>query len=288
MTERVMAVVLTFDARPALEDCLAAIRSQTHPVDTILVVDNASSEPVDDLVAATPCTTLLRLSDNRGPAGGYAEGLGAFLKSDATRAWVMDDDCVPAPDALAAQLAITWRAPVVLAHMVDRDSGENVDTLGWCGVLLAREVVETVGVPDPALFWWNEDTEYLEWRIPRAGFRVERCADAEVSVRRTRSDAAKPAWKYYYEARNQVYYRLVTQRLSSRPVLRYLSRRVRYGRAIRSVGKLAARSVLRERTQRGRKLAMVCRGTVDGVRGRLGRTVPVDSSDRPLDRGSPQ
>jgi hypothetical protein len=26
---------------------------------------------------------------------------------------------------------------------------------------------------------------------------------------------------------------------------------------------------------------MVCRGTVDGVRGRLGPTVPVDGSDRP-------
>src|SRR5204862_401715 len=83
----------------------------------------------------------------------------------------LDADCVPTPDALAAQLAITTRAPVVLARMVDRDSGEIVDTHGWCGVLLAREVVETVGIPDPALFWWNEDTEYLQWRIPRAGFR---------------------------------------------------------------------------------------------------------------------
>jgi GT2 family glycosyltransferase len=286
MTDRVMAVVLTFDARPALEDCLAAIRSQTRPVDLILVVDNASAEPVDDLVLSTPDASLLRLAENRGPAGGYAEGLNAFLESDATRAWVIDDDCVPTPDALAAQLAITARAPVVLARMVDRDSGEIADTQGWCGVLLAREVVETVGVPDPALFWWNEDTEYLQWRIPRAGFRVERCAAAEVSVRRTRPDAAKPAWKYYYEARNQVYYRLVTQRPSARPALGPLSRRVRYGRAARTVGKLAVRSVLRERAQRGRKLAMVCRGTFDGMRGRLGRTVPVDDADRPLDRES--
>jgi rhamnopyranosyl-N-acetylglucosaminyl-diphospho-decaprenol beta-1,3/1,4-galactofuranosyltransferase len=288
MTDRVMAVVLTFNARAALEDCLAAIRSQTHPVDTILVVDNASADPVDEVVAAAPGATLLRLSDNVGPAGGYAEGLRSFLASDATRAWVMDDDCVPAPGALAAQLAISWRAPVVLARMVDRDSGDGANTQGWCGVLLAREVVETVGLPDAALFWWNEDTEYLQWRIPRAGFRVERCAGAEVSVRRTRSDAAKPAWKYYYEARNQVYYRLVTQRPTSRPVPRQLSRSVRYGRATRSVGKLAARSVLRERAERARKLAMVCRGTFDGVRGRLGRTVPVDASDRPLDRESPR
>ncbi len=281
-----MAIVLTFDARPALEDCLRGIRAQTSPVDAILVVDNASAESVADVVAATPGAMLLRLPDNRGPAGGYAEGLGAFLQSDATHAWVMDDDCVPAPDALAAQLAITWRAPVVLARMIDHDTGEITDTQGWCGVLVAREVVDAVGVPDPALFWWNEDTEYLQWRIPRAGFRVERCTDAEIAVRRTRPDAAKPAWKYYYEARNQVYYRLVTQRLHSKPVPSHLTRRVRAGRAARSVGKLAVRAVLREHTQRARKLTMVGRGTFDGVRGRLGRTVPVDESDRPLDRES--
>ena len=283
--ERVLAIVLTFDAHAALEDCLAGLRAQTRPVDEILVVDNASAARVDDLIAATPGATLLRLPENRGPAGGYAAGLSTFLEGDAERAWVMDDDCVPHPDALAEQLAITGRAPVVLARMVDRDSGAPSDTHGWCGVLLAREVVETVGVPDPTLFWWTEDTEYLQWRIPQAGFRVERCPEALVSVRRTRPDAAKPAWKYYYEARNQVYYRLVTQRPTSRPVPRYLTRRVRVGRAARSVGKLTVRAVLREHTQRGQKLAMVGRGIADGVRGRLGRTVPVDTADRPLDGG---
>src|SRR4029077_4508729 len=126
------------------------IRAQTRPVDDILVVDNASAESVADVVAATPAATLLRLPDHRGPAGGYEEGLGAFLQSGATRAWVMDDDCVPAPDALAEQLAITERAPVVLARMIDHDTHEITDTQGWCGVLLAREVVDAVGVPDPA------------------------------------------------------------------------------------------------------------------------------------------
>jgi rhamnopyranosyl-N-acetylglucosaminyl-diphospho-decaprenol beta-1,3/1,4-galactofuranosyltransferase len=281
VSERVMAVVLTCDARSALEECLGAIRAQTRAVDEILVVDNASTDSIDDVVTATPNATLLRLPENRGPAGGYAEGLTAFLASGAALAWVIDDDCVPARDALAAQLAVAPRAPVVLARMIDHDSHEIANTQGWCGVLLARDVVETVGVPNAALFWWTEDTEYLQWRIPRAGFRVERCADAAVRVRRSRLDGAKPAWKYYYEARNQVYYRLVTQRPATRPVPRWLTRRVRYGRAARSVGKLAVRALLREHTTRGRKFVMVCRGTVDGVRGRLGPTVPVDGSDRP-------
>jgi GT2 family glycosyltransferase len=276
-----MAIVLTFDGRDALGDCLAGIRAQTRFVDDVLVVDNASTVPIDDLVERTPHASLLRLPENLGPAGGYARGLDAFLASDATHAWVMDDDCVAAPDALARQLAVAADAPVVLSRMLDRDTAEVADTQGWCGVLLARHVIEAVGVPDAQLFWWSEDTEYLQWRIPRAGFRVERCEDALVEVRKARPDAAKPAWKYYYEARNQVYYRMVTQRVSVEPVPKWLTWRVRTGRAARSVGKLAARAVVRERRQRLRKLAMVGRGTVDGLRGRLGRTVAVDVADRP-------
>jgi GT2 family glycosyltransferase len=279
-----MAIVLTFDARESLAECLAGIQAQTRAVDRVLVVDNASATPVDDLVAAVPHGCLVRLPENLGPAGGYARGLETFLASAATHAWLMDDDCIAAPDALERQLAVVGRAPVVLSRMLDRDTAEVVDTQGWCGVLLSRPVVEAVGVPDADLFWWSEDTEYLQWRIPRAGFRVERCEDARVEVRKARPDAAKPAWKYYYEARNQVYYRMVTQNVEVEPRPKWLTWRVRAGRAARSVGKLAARAVVRERRQRLRKLTMVGRGTVDGLRGRLGRTVEVDVADRPGSR----
>jgi hypothetical protein len=92
----------------------------------------------------------------------------------------------------------------------------------------------------------------------------------------------KPAWKYYYEARNQVYYRLHTQRPHrGEPVERYRSRRVRWGRAARSVGRLATRAAVRERQHPVRKMASVVRGTIDGISGRLGHTVAVDDADRP-------
>ena len=76
MSERVMAIVLTFDARAALEDCLAGIRAQTRPVDDDPRGRQRERGAVADVVAATPGATLLRLPDNLGPAGGYAEGCG--------------------------------------------------------------------------------------------------------------------------------------------------------------------------------------------------------------------
>jgi rhamnopyranosyl-N-acetylglucosaminyl-diphospho-decaprenol beta-1,3/1,4-galactofuranosyltransferase len=150
-------------------------------------------------------------------------------------------------------------------------------------VLLRRRVVERAGVPDAELFWWTEDTEYLQWRIPRAGFSVVRAPEATVRVNRSRDDTEKPAWKYYYEARNQTYYRLHTQRVAApRPRPRHLRARVRWWRALRSLTRLSARAVTRESHGRGTKLAMIARGTYDGVRGRLGITVIADRSDRPL------
>jgi len=282
VSDRVTAVVLTYDARVALERCLGAIARQTRPVDTVLVVDNASSQPVDDLLRQTPRARVLRLAENLGPAGGYATALQAFLEGGDNFAWVMDDDCVPAPDALAWQLGDATQSRVVMSTMLDPVSGAVRNTQGWCAVLIPRAVVATVGVPDSSLFWWTEDTEYLQWRIPRAGFEVERCDRAHVEVSRTRLEPGKPAWKYYYEARNQVHYRLHTQRPApGEAAPRYLKRRGRAWRATRSAAKLAVLAVFREPMGRPRKLAMVGRGTVDGVRGRLGHTVATDDPHRP-------
>jgi GT2 family glycosyltransferase len=245
-------------------------------------VDNGRK---DDSVGLTlrPAERLLRLPENLGPAGGYAAGLAWFLEVGTEWAWVMDDDCSPAPNALAAQLAeADGRERVVLGTMIDRDTGVIANTQGWCGVLIPRSVVASIGVPNADLFWWTEDTEYLQWRIPRAGYEVVRSKVARVVVSRARKDLSKPAWKYYYEARNQVYYRLTTQGAArDRPLPRHLTIRVRAWRATRSVAKLGTRALLREREQRAHKLGMVVCGTFDGLRGRLGRRVPVDEAHRP-------
>src|SRR5690242_2707668 len=59
----VLALVLTFNARDALRECLRALSAQTEPLAEILVVDNASAETVDDVVAEFPTARLLQLED---------------------------------------------------------------------------------------------------------------------------------------------------------------------------------------------------------------------------------
>lgn len=274
----VLAVVLTFNAPAALERCLCAVRAQTTPPGQILVIDNASTSAIDDVVGDA---VVLRLPDNAGPAGGYARGLERFLASDFSAAWLMDDDCVPDPSALATQLESLSPTRTVLAT-VRTDGGDVTSGHGWLGVLLPRAIVEAVGVPNSELFWWTEDTEYLQWRIPMAGFAVVWTDAPVLTVTRARPDASKPAWKYYYEARNQVNHRMHVQRSPKRPPPHHLKVRVRVWRSASAVLRLAARAVARERDHRIAKVTMVARGTVDGVRGRLGRVVVPDEPDRPV------
>jgi rhamnopyranosyl-N-acetylglucosaminyl-diphospho-decaprenol beta-1,3/1,4-galactofuranosyltransferase len=277
----VQAIVLTYDAPEVVRRCVEALLAQSVVVDSVLVIDNASPTPIAPLFSGSEACTVVRTEENLGPAGGVAFGLARFLQGDYRYCWLMDDDCVPIPTALEEQLATAAPDRVVLASVSGADGDEDLKGHGWWGALVPRDVVERVGLPNADLFWWTEDTEYLQWRIPRAGFDVRWTERPVMGITRARADATKPAWKYYYEARNQVYFRLHTQRTPERPRPENLLLRVRAWRALRSVWKLAARVVAREREDRLHKLACIARGAVDGVRGRLGKTMAVTSGHRP-------
>jgi GT2 family glycosyltransferase len=195
----------------------------------------------------------------------------------------MDDDCRPRFDALGALLAAGADGQtLVQARAIDATTGRGIYGIGWWGVLIPRSAVAEVGVPNADLFWWTEDTEYLQWRIPRSGHHAVICREALVEVERGRQSPTKPGWKYYYEARNEVYHRLWTQRPGGEcPVPHHLKIRVRVWRAATRTLQLAARALLIERRHRMAKLCLVARGAYDGVRRRLGRTYPVDDAHRP-------
>jgi rhamnopyranosyl-N-acetylglucosaminyl-diphospho-decaprenol beta-1,3/1,4-galactofuranosyltransferase len=282
-------VVLTYDAPEAARRCVEALAAQSVPPAQVLVVDNAGARPAAPRVeeADTPFPVdVLRLAENLGPAGGYAVGLQRFLESGRTWAWVMDDDVLPGPTALERLLA---RAEVggprlLMPRVVVSGSGEEHRRPAWWGALLPRAVVEAVGLPRPELFWWAEDSEYLQFRVTRADFGTERVDDAVVTVDRERETAEKPEWKYFYEARNMTWFRLHAQQpRPGEPVAHMYRRRVRLWRAGSSVVRLAGRALLRERHHRARKVVMVLRGALDGARARLGKTLdPAPSeSDRP-------
>jgi GT2 family glycosyltransferase len=265
----VCAIVLTYAAPDALARCLEALVTQSRLPDTILVVDNASPIPAHVGDLAVPCT-VVRAETNSGPAGGHALGLECFLTSDADVAWVMDDDCVADPGCLEHLLEALADAPsdaIALPWWIDVITGGGQFCPAWCGFVVPREVVETVGLPRADLVWWTEDTEYIRHRMDRAGVVTLTPSDAVVEHRRVRNAGPRPVWKVYYETRNTIYYRMSVQpgKLTFRT-----------HRMLRALGRLLAQVVV-EGDRRSLKLAAFARGVSDGLRRKLGLRVSLDA-----------
>ncbi len=268
----VVALVLTHNAPGALRSCIAAIDAQRVQPARVVVVDNASVTPAAEVLAE-------RLSDasrtplevhrepvNGGPAGGWARGLELAAGSACELAWALDDDAIPEPGCLHALLAASAGAePAAWFPRWVQPDGTSSSWTAWCGVLLPVVAVRRAGLPRRELVWWAEDTEYFMWRLPAAGYPVRHVAAAVVRHTKERGVWGNPPWKYYYEARNTTYYDLW---------IRHRTRRLP-----RKLGLLVLRGALRERRGRAARLWMVARGLADGAVGRLGPTVPLETTE---------
>jgi rhamnopyranosyl-N-acetylglucosaminyl-diphospho-decaprenol beta-1,3/1,4-galactofuranosyltransferase len=188
----VCAVVVTHNRRELLRECLAALAAQSRPPDRVLVVDNASDDGTQDMVEEEyGGVDLLALPTNEGGAGGFHEGMKRAHESGADWLWLMDDDSMPRPDALAELLGAPSRLeplprPVLLASKVIwRDGRIHPQNFGgaerrrverlidgaergllpmrfatFVSVLVHRDAIDRHGLPRKQFFIWSDDIEY--------------------------------------------------------------------------------------------------------------------------------
>lgn len=199
----VAAVIVTYNRRALLEQCLQRVAAQTRAPDTVLVVDNASDDGTPAMLATHAGIEVMQLGENLGGAGGFHAGLRAAVQRGHTWSWLMDDDTLPEADALEALLAAARAAsaiagaaaPLVLASRVEWTDGtlhpmnrpwpkpdgpasQAVDAarLGlmplraasFVSVLIHRDAVLQHGLPHAEYFIYNDDLEYTA-RILRRG-----------------------------------------------------------------------------------------------------------------------
>jgi GT2 family glycosyltransferase len=191
----VAAVVVTRNRPALLKRCLAAIDSQTYPASQLVVVDNASDAPTQELLSFEAGRRdgsfhLIRLEENTGGAGGFHVGMRACLSLPCTHMWLMDDDCEPDSEAVAeliAATAIVGEDAVLGGNVVDLN-GESINVqsisqrlgkncvpqyplyladgllemgvLTFVSFLVSVDLVRKVGLPLKEFFIWGDDTEY--------------------------------------------------------------------------------------------------------------------------------
>lgn len=240
---RVVAVVVTWNRRDLLVESLDALAGQDAPLTATVVVDNASTDGTADLLreraAADRLLDVVPLEANSGGAGGFAAGVAQALTHDPDLVWLLDDDTVPTPGALAALLEARaaygtreGQAPAVLASRVvwtdGRDHPMNtprpkpgasaaeraaaqavgavpIRSASFVSLLADADVVRERGLPLADYFLWNDDFEYST-RLLRD--RVGLYVPASVVVHKTRafgSTDADPGERFYFEVRNKLW-----------------------------------------------------------------------------------
>lgn len=104
---RVTAVVVTYNRKKLLRECLEALLRQKTDNEyrlNVLIMDNAgtdgSKEYISDLLKKNHTVTYVRLNRNLGGAGGFHYGMKQAVEEGADAVWIMDDDTIPREDAL--------------------------------------------------------------------------------------------------------------------------------------------------------------------------------------------
>ena len=234
----VCAVVVTHNRKELLRECLAALDAQTRRPDRILVVENASTDGTRSMLEQDyGHVDVLALPTNEGSAGGFHEGIKRAHEDGADWIWLMDDDTIPEPDALAELLGAPARLdggppPALLASRVvwrdgkvhpmnatwpERSRVERVIDgaqrglvplrfATWVSLLLHKGAVERHGLPLKHFFIWSDDVEYTS-RVLLGGDRAYLVPTSVVlhKTEHAHTHMSAPPERFYYHVRNTLF-----------------------------------------------------------------------------------
>lgn len=210
----VCAVVVTYNRLDMLKDAIDALKAQDYPCD-ILVINNGSTDGSKEYLDNEIGIEVIH-QKNIGGAGGFYTGMKMACENGYGFVWVMDDDVIPAPDALKniyndyRYLSLSEKVGFIcgrvksinmeIANVPTIDYRPNstgypdwgkylnkgcvrVETATFVSVFIPTSVIETVGLPYKEFFIWGDDTEFTK-RITNSSFKAYCSGNSDVIHRR--------------------------------------------------------------------------------------------------------
>jgi len=233
-------VVLNWNGKEYIRDCLASAFAQTYPDFVVACVDNGSTDGSPAIVRDEfPEARLIALSENLHYARGTNVGMQEALADPRCEFIVpLNNDTrvdpewlanlvraadAPGVGAVAAKLLlmdhpdvlngagiwITRDGAGVDRGWLQKDEGQfdhDPEVFGGSGgaALYRRSSLETVGLLDADFVAYLEDVD-LAWRIRIAGYRAAFAPNAIVYHKHSASTAPNSPWKTYISERNRIW-----------------------------------------------------------------------------------
>jgi len=281
----VAAVVVTYNRKALLLQCLDCLMAQAGSAPDILVIDNASTDGTREALDSLISSGRVRYENtgsNLGGAGGFQHGVRSAVQRGYDYIWIMDDDSMPEPHALEALLKAAqtvgefgylsgktlWTDGSLCRMNIQRDTRmKNISDFSapvipsgaatFVSLLVPTRVVREVGLPIGAFFIWADDLEYTR-RISRRypcyvvtdSVTVHKCATNNGGNIAT--DVAERIPRYRYAYRNEVY---LYRREGTRGVLHLLARTPLH----------ILRVLVKSKDRKWQRIRTILGGTVEGL-----------------------
>jgi GT2 family glycosyltransferase len=234
----VSVIVVNWNGKAYLGECLTSLRNQTFLDFDVIVVDNGSTDgSVEYLESQFPgFARILRNAENRGFSGGNNQGIKAargqyiaLLNNDAQadQEWLQElvkaAQAAPRAGMLASKIYLQGRPRIIdnVGHLIFRDGlnrgrgrleedhgqfNEKEEVLfpSGCAALYRREMLEEIGLFDEDFFAYGDDTDIgLKGRL--AGWKCLYIPSAVVYHRYSQSSGSYSPLKAFYVERNRVW-----------------------------------------------------------------------------------
>lgn len=292
---KVTAAIVTYNRLDLLKKSLKAVLSQGTNLNHVVVINNASTDDTENWLnqqaQKNKKIIVFNSKKNLGGAGGFNQAVKTFIKeTNDDFVWLMDDDTIPQKDSLDALLRfaethkpigfinsqVRWhdaknmpswmninnpRAFSWPINLNDKEPGIEVVNSSFVSVLIPRDIVLSIGLPQKEYFIWGDDIEYTNRAadIARGYMALNSIAVHESKENTIPGDIIKETdekrlWRYDYEYRNRM---LTSARVNKKERWQTLKGSLTYD---------LPRVVLKKGVQyRGKKIKSILKGSFQGI-----------------------
>lgn len=184
---KVAIVVVTYNRKDLLQECLDTLLDQEYQNIEIIIVDNASSDGTEELLRSHFSDRVMyyNTGKNLGGAGGFNYGIKKAIQTDSKYIWLMDDDCIVNDTSLpylmkaAKELndefgflssRVLWldgslcnmniQKKTYSEKIVKDTQTTNIIMATFVSFFIKAEIIKIIGLPISEFFIWADDLEY--------------------------------------------------------------------------------------------------------------------------------